>query len=370
MNIRFKSLFLLLSILTATFYFGCEERQETSFQEGEKYIVLMHPTVANVRIWTYLTSNDILPVDPSMNVLGVYSENTSYNFTRTADFIEEEGLGHVKLMGLDGPSDPDNIFTENDYSGPFREIFEGAAGIIFFGGADIPPSLYGSELNLLTSISTPHRHYLELSFLYHLIGGYQDEEFTPLLEEDPEMPVLGLCLGMQTINVAAGGTLIQDIPTEVYGAQTVEDVLRLDPDNQHRDYTTIHQSDHELGAYPFHRIMIEEGTHLSAVMGEDTYPPYIRTSHHQAVDETGKGLYVSAWSMDGKVVEGIEHERYPNVIGVQFHPESITIFDEERKFAYRPGEEATMSYMELYPGEKGENFHRNFWVYFAGLLDR
>ncbi len=370
MNLRLKQLSILLVLFTVTINYGCEERPETRFEEDEKYMVLMYPTINNVRIWTYLTSNGILPVNSDMPVLGVYNEKSSYNFSQTENFLEEEGLGHVKLLGIDGPGDAGELFTENDFSTTFQEIFQGAAGIIFFGGADIPPSIYRRDLNLLTAIRTPYRHYLELSFLYHLIGGYQEEDFTPLLEENPELPVLGLCLGMQTINVAAGGTLIQDIPTEIYGKITVEDVLRMDPDNQHRDYTTIHQIDHDLGAYPFHRIMIEEGTHMSAIMGDDTYPPYVRTSHHQAVDDTGKDLYVTAWSMDGKVVEAIEHKRYPNVIGVQFHPESITIFDEDRKFAYRPGEEATASYMELYPGEKGENFHRNFWIHFAKLLER
>jgi hypothetical protein len=61
-------------------------------------------------------------------------------------------------------------------------------------------------------ITDPHRHYLELSFLFHLLGGFQDESFLPLLEERPEYPVLGICLGMQSMNVATGGDMIRIFP--------------------------------------------------------------------------------------------------------------------------------------------------------------
>jgi len=370
MKTKSKALFLLLGLFVVTVFTGCNDREEPLFfEEGEKYVVLMHPTVGNVRTWDYLVSNEILPVDPGMNVLGVYHEKVSYNYDQTADFIEKEGLGNVRLKGIEEPLDSETLFSENEHTEIFRGIFDDAKGVIFFGGPDIPPSVYGREMNLLTSVGDLQRHYLELSFSFHLTGGYQDEDFAPFLEENPKMPVLGLCLGMQTLNVAGGGTLIQDIPTEVYGKFTIEEVVDMDHDMQHRNYYSFFPAEEDVTRRSFHRILIEEDTHMSAIRGEDTLPPYVLTSHHQAVDDLGKEFYITAWSMDEEIVEAIEHEKYPNVIGVQFHPESRSIFD-GTEFKFIPGEDPEGTYMELYPGEKGENFHRNFWEYFGGLLER
>ena len=107
-------------------------------------------------------------------------------------------------------------------------------------------------------------------------------------------PVLGICRGHQLINVFFGGTLIQDLPMR-------------------KDHT-----EKPGGCYNAHRILIEQGSLLSAAYGPEAQ---VNSSHHQAVDALGKGLCITARAEDG-VVEGIEHRELP-VWGVQFHPERM-----------------------------------------------
>ncbi len=360
-------LFLLLLVIPHTPADGGEFSDKAG-SSSDKYIILMHPTVGNISTWLYLTSEGILPVDPEREVLGVYSKQGSYDYSQTSDFVKDRGLENIRLMGIDIPFDHKFRVADNNNSILHRAIFGMADAIIFFGGPDIPPVAYGQEMSLLTVVTDPHRHYLELSFLYHLLGGYQDESFVPLMEENPDLPILGLCLGMQTMNVATGGTMIQDIPFEIYGKTTVEQVLALEQDKQHRNYYSVYRLDPDVSARTFHRIVIEENSHMHKISGDSEHNPYILSSHHQAPGLIGKGFRVTAWSMDKKVAEAIEHKRYPNVIGVQFHPEVRSLFMEDSKITFRPGEEATHSFIDLYPGPRGEDFHRNFWNHFGNLL--
>ncbi len=363
--------FVLLLLLPAVFVVSAAGAESSAKAEitSEKHIVIMHPTVANVRTWQYLTTEGILPVDPATPVLGVYSGQGAYNYSVTENFLREEGLDHIRLFEIEAPFDAQFLFAENVNSGLFRKIFNMAGGIVFFGGPDIPPATYGHEMNLLTVVTDPHRHYLELSFLFHLLGGYQDEGFKPLLEENPGLPILGICLGMQTMNVAAGGTMIQDIPFEIYGKTTVEQVLAMDADLQHRNYYAAYRTDPDVAARTFHRIRVEQGSHMEAVNTGNEVFPFVLSSHHQALDNIGKDYRVTAWCMDGQVVEAIEHNRYPNVIGIQFHPEVSSLYDEDSKITFRPGEDAEYSFLDLYPGGLGEDFHRRFWKHIGRLLD-
>jgi putative glutamine amidotransferase len=101
--------------------------------------------------------------------------------------------------------------------------------VIFFGGPDVPPSVYGEKTSLHTKITDPYRHYLEVTAVFQLLGGSQDEKYAPLLAERPDFAVLGICLGFQTMNIGTGGTLIQDIRQDLYGKTTFEDWIASGP---------------------------------------------------------------------------------------------------------------------------------------------
>jgi putative glutamine amidotransferase len=96
--------------------------------------------------------------------------------------------------------------------------------------------------------------------------------------------------------------------------------------------------------------------------------PRILSSHHQAADTLGKGLVVVATSRDGKIVEAVEHSKYPNVLGVQFHPEHPMLWDTKPQFRQKPGDPLT-SYNAILAGTPPSlEFNKSIWRWFAGRL--
>lgn len=344
-----------------------EEKAEEIFREGQNHLLVMHPTIQNLERMQFLTNEGIFPLGEDYRIVGVYHSDASYNYSRSAEFIAEEELGNMALYRIDQPVDPDQLFSINALTPFFQDLFEQSDGVFFLGGPDIPPAVYGEEFNLLTVVTDPVRHYLESSFLFHLLGGDQDPDYTPLLVDNPDYPILGICLGMQTMNVATGGTLIQDIPTEIYNAYTVEDVIALDPDNQHRNYYSYYRLDRNVSTPSYHRIMAVPESHMGVIAGNPDLQPYVLSSHHQAIGDMGSGFIATAWSSDEQVVEAIEHIHFPHVLGIQFHPEVPYLYDPDHQIVITPGEEG-QSFLEKYPGSKGEDFHRAFWVHVAGMF--
>ena len=151
-------------------------------------------------------------------------------------------------------------------------------GLVLIGGADIPPSAYDEQPHETVEPLTSQRY----DFDRRLIASW--------LASDK--PVLGICLGMQFSNVVSGGSLIQDIPSEV-GKEV-----------DHRKY---------------HRVRIAPDSSLAKLLGASE--ARVLSNHHQAVDDVGAGLKIVAWSPDG-VNEAAE--RIDGCFGlfVQWHPES------------------------------------------------
>jgi putative glutamine amidotransferase len=236
------------------------------------------------------------------------------------------------------------------------------------GGPDIPPILYGQSAHLLTRVTDPYRHYLELSFLFHLLGGSQDMHWDPYLEENPEYLISGICLGMQSLHVATGGTMVQDIPTELYGTWKVEDILNMPDDQKHRTYFDLDRPDGpKPTSYHFHRIRIQKGSFLDGlVSGQESLEPLVLSSHHQAVEKKSGAWKTSAHSMDGKIVEAMEHKRFPRVVGVQFHPEKPGIFDPAIKHTNPGGEES--SFFEKVEETTSFDFHLAYWNWLGESL--
>jgi len=164
-----------------------------------------------------------------------------------------------------------------------RELLKEAAsridGLLLPGSRDMDPKFYNEE---------PHPKLRPMSI------ERTEAEFI-LLEEalKIEIPVLGICGGMQLLNVFYGGSLYQDISSFLPDALT-----------------------HEKGAV--HEILIEDNTRLRGILGAERLP--VKSYHHQAVKEIGTGMSVSAASPDG-IVEGIESGGTSYVLGIQWHPE-------------------------------------------------
>lgn len=327
-----------------------------------RQIIVMHPTVNNLKTFLYLTENALFPLPKDYRVVGVYHAKEIYDYKKAQKFIDEQGLSNVSLLKVDNVICADSLYAKNSCTELFTKLFNESQGAIFFGGPDIPPFTYGDSTNLLTVVTDPNRHYMELSFLFQLLGGNQNVGFKPLMDEKPDFRILGICLGMQTMNVATGGTLYQDIPTELYGKRSVESVLAMDANQQHRNYNTNFTDDTSLIWGGFHQIYVVPGAKIVSLLSVNGVRPFVLSSHHQSVKKLGMGLRVAAWSIDGKVVEAIEHNRFPNVIGLQFHPEPTLLYERGIKIKIQSNKPAEQSFEELYPGEKGASFHIAFWA--------
>jgi putative glutamine amidotransferase len=116
-----------------------------------------------------------------------------------------------------------------------------------------------------------------------------------------DCPTLAICRGQQVLNVALGGTLVQDIASSIAGAAD------HDPERERWELT--------------HRVTLLPGTKLRQVLGRDEVD--VNSFHHQAVKDLGRGLLASAFSAEDGVVEGVEAPERRLVIGVQWHPESF-----------------------------------------------
>ena len=234
---------------------------------------------------------------------------------------------------------------------------------------DIPPGVYGEENSLLTEATTPVRTYYEVSFLFHLIGSSKNPAFIPFLEHRKNYPVLGICLGSQTMNIAAGGSLIQDIPSEIYGLKTVEALLRSSPEMIHSSrYAKLMDPVHKESISPaFHKIRVTKNSLLiKSFFLSDKEKPYVLSSHHQALKKIGSGLFVSARSMDGKVVEAVEHFKYKNVLGVQFHPEFRELYYGNKLYMKSPGRKGYYILKDFMRKMKGTSeFHKRLWRWFS-----
>lgn len=161
-----------------------------------------------------------------------------------------------------------------------QDYLEQLDGLVLIGGDDIPPKVYGEGPHETVKPLTPERYEFERKLIARWLASGK--------------PVLGVCLGMQFTNVVAGGTMIQDIPSEI--GKTVD----------HRKY---------------HRVQITTPSVLADIL--DAQEAMVFSSHHQAVDSLGKGLRVIARSEDG-VAEALERTEGRFGLFVQWHPEAMT----------------------------------------------
>lgn len=361
MSLRMKLYLAIISFLAlfnnsySQNYFNLSENQ------NKNHLVIVHPTLSNMERYDFLIKNGIIDTK-GMSIVGVYFEEENNDYQEVISSFPEYGF-HEIPAGLDQTK----LYTRNSASEEFYKIFNYSSGIIFNGGPDIPPSTYNEELMTLTSVTDPWRHYYELSFLFHLAGGSQDSDFKPFLKEKPEYLILGICLGLQSMNVASGGSLIQDIPLEIYEKNTVEEILAMSENSRHRNYNTNFRIFPEIHSYYPHQIKIIADSPLNSINRGTEFHPYVLSSHHQSIGELGSGYKVTAYSLDGNIIEGIQHQEFPNVIGIQFHPEVSGIYQEGANIKFKP-EEDSFSLFQRMKELKSYEFHVRLWSEIMNLL--
>lgn len=162
-------------------------------------------------------------------------------------------------------------------------------GFLFSGGSDVDPMMYSQEQKPSCGGITPQRDRCELPL-------------ARLLAERTDKPVLGICRGFQVINIALGGDVYQDLPTEFEGNGLV-----------------AHEQK-QAEKYPSHRVSVTRGSLLHRIVGTDSM--LVNSVHHQAVHRQGAGFVVSANAPDG-VIEAAELEGHTFFLGVQWHPEEM-----------------------------------------------
>jgi putative glutamine amidotransferase len=300
-------------------------------------VLITHPRAEELQNIQKLVERGLLDV-PGLRVVGIYHENEWENYEDARQFITEHASGRFELKEVSCELDLQSVFCENKCSTIFRELFDGSRAVIFTGGPDIPPVLYGEKTLLTTVIEDPPRHLFEISFLFHLLGSSKNSKFEPFLQERPDYVVLGLCLGMQSMNVATGGTLIQDIPSEVYRIKTFEDGLKLPPAKMHRSFSRPLNPAIGVGSAVIHPVRFKGRPELVKALAPDGKPVKVVSLHHQGIEKLGSGLAVLATSLDGKIIEAVVHKKFKNVLGIQFHAEKDLLWEPDS--IYLEGEDA------------------------------
>ena len=168
-----------------------------------------------------------------------------------------------------------------------------ANGVIISGGNDIQPQYYGKEAEVdRCGAFDPRRDTLEIKLIDYALNH--------------KIPLLGICRGEQLINVSQGGSLIIDIPSDW------------------NDSTVIHRGD---SGYVDHMVSIAKHSLLDSIMAVDS--GMVKSFHHQAVENIAPGFVVTAYSKDSlpEAIELMDKSMHPFVLGVQWHPEKVTDFN-------------------------------------------
>ena len=367
-TIRLRIIYLIITFTLPFFVFKCQVQKEID-KEPKTSIGIINPTVGSLEGVAELIKFGALKVDDLQFVAVCYNK-AERDFSKVKEYIKNRKDNLFKYLPIEGELDPEELFRKNSLSDQFEIIFEETDGLFFLGGADFPPITYNEKTNLLTAIYTPHRHYFELSFLFHLLGGNQDSTFIPLLSRNQNYVVVGFCLGMQSLNAATGGSMFQDIPSELYDKKYVEDVLSQDEDQQHKNYWQNLHPDEMMIWANFHRIKPVASHHFfNDQLWQYNPTPHVYSSHHQAVKDTGLNIEIIATSMDGKIPEIIVHKEYKNAFGVQFHPEKSPLYNKNgERLKWFPEDSLQNTYYSYLEEKNSLRFHFKFWEKIGDLF--
>lgn len=177
-------------------------------------------------------------------------------------------------------------------------LINGIKGLLLSGGVDVNPLLFKEEPHPKMGRIDPYRDFFELEALQIALAQGK--------------PCLGICRGCQVINVALGGTIIQDIPAEKPG--------------------TLKHYQEAPYWHPTHTIQIEEDSLLEGILKGRKRT--VNSFHHQGVKDLGRDLKGSAYAPDG-IIEAIEHEKDLFIMGIQWHPEHLWQKEEASKALFQ-----------------------------------
>jgi putative glutamine amidotransferase len=175
-------------------------------------------------------------------------------------------------------------------------ILDHVSGLLLTGGADVDPARFGEARHQSVRSVIPERDAFELALVEEALRR--------------DLPLLAICRGIQVLNVAAGGTLVQDIPSQVTGA------LNHSPGGKRWELA--------------HDVELVPGSRLRTLLGGAARLD-VNSRHHQAVREVGRELVVAARSSVDGVIEGLESRTRHFVVGVQWHPEDYV--ERDSRFA-------------------------------------
>ena len=200
---------------------------------------------------------------------GVWDDRASILSHSYMEAVQRAG-GTAVMFPPDPDADPDQLLDVVD-------------GLILAGGRDIDPAAYGAE----RAEATDEPHTLRDAFEIALAKRAMERD----------IPLLGVCRGMQLMNIARGGTLVQDLPAHLGHRRTIG---------------TFDGNDHAVRLAP--------GSLAARVVGEERHGTL--SHHHQGIEQVGDGLEVSGWSDDDELPEALEDRGLRFALGVQWHPEA------------------------------------------------
>jgi putative glutamine amidotransferase len=191
------------------------------------------------------------------------------------------------------------------------DVLPALHGVLLTGGGDVQPSRYGAKPVAETEGVDPARDDFDMRLLERAI--------------EAELPVLATCRGMQILNVALGGSLIQHVPAVTGQVHALHDRWREG----------------------VHRVKIESDSHLAEALG--TTEVEVNSIHHQAVDAAAPGTRAVAWA-DDDTIEAIELPESPHVVAVQWHPELLEDWPEQQGLFRQLVDHARRRASEAAPG--------------------
>ncbi|MBF4695322.1 gamma-glutamyl-gamma-aminobutyrate hydrolase family protein [Fusibacter ferrireducens] len=228
---------------------------------------------------------------PIIGIVSDYSPNDTVGIQAQMGLTNQEWqmLANDYVYSIDAAGGIPVILPIVDSTENIRSLLSRLDGVLFTGGYDIDPSYYNQLPSELLKTLMPNRDHYELSLAKTLLS-------------ETHLPVLGICRGAQVLNVAAGGSLYQDL--SLREAETYHHPLITSPRH-----------------HPVHTASIVNDSIMYTVFQQDKLK--INSYHHQAIDRLADAFSISMTTDDG-VVEAFEMDSSRYVVGVQWHPEMMT----------------------------------------------